>query len=103
MQKVAFEQAFKTDITEGLNLLYGIVLRDDTKIGHSSDLTTYDLDAEAQKIKQSVSSHDKAIEKQLAAISKGIEKNAKAVKAKLEKAPKDQQDRVKKLAAMFDY
>ena len=59
-------------------------------------------EAQAKKIKQSVSSHDKAIEKQLDAIDKAVEKNAKAVKAKLEKAPKDQQDRVKKLAAMFD-
>tara|TARA_B100001113_G_scaffold349485_1_gene344978 strand:+ start:1579 stop:1851 length:273 start_codon:yes stop_codon:yes gene_type:complete len=60
-------------------------------------------DAEAKKIQQSVSSHDKAIEKQLATISKGIEKNMKVVKQQIDKMPKDQKARVQKLASKFDY
>ena len=60
-------------------------------------------DSEAQKIKQSVSSHDKAIEKQLAAIDKAVEKNMKSVKQRIDKLPKDQKARVQKLASKFDY
>ena len=60
-------------------------------------------DAQAKKIKQSVSSHDKAIEKQLDAIDKAVEKNAKAAKANLDKMPKDQQDDIKKLASYLDF
>tara|TARA_A100001011_G_C14122733_1_gene761984 strand:- start:77 stop:355 length:279 start_codon:yes stop_codon:yes gene_type:complete len=58
-------------------------------------------DAEAQKIKQSVSSHDKAIEKQLAAIDKAVEKNAKAVKAQLAKLPDDEEERIRAYAKQF--
>ena len=60
-------------------------------------------EAQARKIKQSVSSHDKAIEKQLDAIEKSVEKNAKSAKARIAKLPKDEQDRLKKLASYMDF
>tara|TARA_R110002020_G_scaffold59538_5_gene162261 strand:+ start:610 stop:3162 length:2553 start_codon:yes stop_codon:yes gene_type:complete len=54
MAKVAIAHGFKTDVTQGLNLLYGVVLRDDTKRGHSADLVAYDSDGESQKIRVKV-------------------------------------------------
>ena len=55
-------------------------------------------EAQARKIKQSVSSHDKAIEKQLDAIDKAVEKNAKAAKAALDKLPDKEEDQIIALA-----
>ena len=60
-------------------------------------------EAQARKIKQSVSSHDKAIEKQLDAIDKAVEKNAKAAKAALDKLPDKEEDQIIKWAKQLDF
>ena len=60
-------------------------------------------DAQAKKIRNSVSSHDGDIEKQLDDIGKSVEKNAKAAKAKLDKmSPKDK-EQIQKWAKQLDF
>ena len=60
-------------------------------------------DAQAKKIKNAVSSHDGAIEKQLDDIEKSVEKNAKAAKAKIDKLPPKDKAQVQKWAKQLNF
>ena len=51
LAKVTTEHLYKTDITTGITECYGVVMRDDTDLGHCADLTSYDADGDCQKLR----------------------------------------------------